>query len=192
MMIKNKKWTYVTMISISLVYSWFVQFILHDGTLWPAQELGFAVGIISALYREKIESAIRKNTVCIFIVSIVIFIAAAVIYVLRYSGEHDIRTLSSGMYLGRIVMQVAALLIIFSFLIRFRIGNKITLFIGSHLSMYIFVFHGLFIQIAKVKGMEGEGGIAFVLAATICAAIIVDFVIGNVLKKSSVIWKGKM
>ncbi len=181
--IKNKKWTYISMIFISLFYSLFCQFVLHYGTLWPAQELGFAVGVGYGVHKEKIEGVLRKNTIWIFMSSIIIFLITAVTYVIRYSGEHDIRVLSSGMYLGRIIMQGSALLIIFTFLLWFQIGNRITIFIGKHLSMYIFILHGLILELTKLRGMGGEACIAFVLTVTICVSIFVDFMVRKISDK---------
>lgn len=176
-MCRDNKCVFLIMIAISLLYSVLFQFVLHDGTMWPAQELGFAVGIAYGLLKEKIEMFINKHTNIILILSLTLFLVTAVGYVCKYSGEHDFTVLSTGMLYGRIVMQASALVIMLVFLSKFSIGNKVTLYIGKRLSMYIFIFHGIIVELAATAGFTGEMRILAVLVATFFISILVDIVV---------------
>ena len=172
--IRDRKYIFGLMIIISLLYSLLFQFVLHNETMWPPQELGFAIGIFCGVFKENIEVFLEKYTVPATMISTLGFLAAAIGYIYRYSGEHDITTLSTGMYIGRVVMQVMALFIILIFLSRFKIGNRISLYMGKHLSMYIFLIHGVIIDLAILAGMDAEKRIILVLISTITIAILFD------------------
>lgn len=178
-MIRDRKYVFSAMVLISLLYSIFYQFVLHDGIMWPPQmwppqELGFAIGILVGVYKEKIELFVKKYSGSVTIISMIVFLAVAIGYIYKYSGEHDYTVLSTGMYVGRVIMQITALLIILIFLSKFKIGNRVSLYIGKHLSMYVFLIHGVIIDLAILAGIDGERRIILVLISTITIAILFD------------------
>lgn len=133
---------------------------------WDQQSIGFVIGIMISLWEKEILSFIKKNQVIISILAFCTLIIAGYIYI----QPHDISKITYKQYFIRDIIFIACTILLFETLIHITIGNKIVIFIGSKLSIYIFALQGLFIGIAEIFFDKANYDI-IVSFVTICSIV---------------------
>ena len=175
-LLTNKKhWIIAINGLVGIVYSLVIQgFISFDfpgkeHLGWAAQSIGFTLGIIISFWKDIIILFIVKNRIVVTLAAIITGIPVGIIYM----RPHNMSIVTSTQFFERIIIQFLIFLLVMVFLTYFKMGNTITNYIGSHLSMYIFLFHGTIICFLESLCLKNEGVylILVILGTTLCAII---------------------
>lgn len=142
---------------------------------WAQQSTGFLLGMLLAARKKQLVDFLKKYQLRIIIICCISLILAGIIYI----QPHDITKITNEQFWVREVIVGAFIIILLILLIHLSFGNKVTYWIGSEMSIYIFSVHGLFINIAeKIINIEKVNLIiSFVVVGTIVASGIISIVV---------------
>ncbi|SER54839.1 hypothetical protein SAMN04487884_10723 [Butyrivibrio fibrisolvens] len=155
----------VLLVVFSILYSVMGHFMTLPGG-WYEQSLGFGYGII-LYYIVKKEYAINK-----FVNSILVIIC---VFAILISGQlyiyvHDVSAVSHSMFVLRIIMTISEIVIFFIVSNYIILNNRVFEELGK-LSLFIYLIHGLAIDILSKYFKDGIL-IIFVEIASVIAAIL--------------------
>lgn len=177
----SNKYAFVTLnILFVITYSFFFQEIVSTKEInlgwtsylgWAQQSVGFALGIILALWKKKIFAFIKKYQVILGVLAFILLIPASLMYI----KPHDITKVTNEQYFIREIISLSIILLLLILLTHFSFGNKISKFVGSNLAIYIFAIHGFFINMADELFENVNLKISFIIIGSITSSILLYY-----------------
>ena len=146
-----------------------ISFSWTDYLGWPQQSIGFVLGIILAIWKEKILSFLYKYKTMLLTASVLVLLITGE----YYARKHDISKITNEQLLIRNIISMSCIIIMLVFLQYFSLGNRIIVFVGHNLSIYIFALHGLLIGIVDVyyNGIDDNLRIGFIIMASLIGSL---------------------
>ncbi|WP_051194979.1 acyltransferase family protein [Pseudobutyrivibrio ruminis] len=172
-------------ISVLVILFSLVTFFMQDkiqSTIWPTEIYGFIWGIILANIKEKFRikslSGWLRKTIIMCILSGV----CGILY-LKFKPIYF-----GGNYILKIILGILILLFILQIITRVKIGNKISLFIGS-ISYEVFLLHGVVFQFYEYYFAKLDSGVFIILSiiTTIVIAWLVRLISKYCIEKCNLI-----
>jgi peptidoglycan/LPS O-acetylase OafA/YrhL len=118
---------------------------------WPVESFGFAYGLLLALYKDSLINVIKNKWLLKSIILGCVSLLLGVAY-LKFKSVYII-----GDYFVRIALGVAILLFIFLLNSKFKIGNKVSRFLGE-ISYEVYLIHDVvFMVLATVYAKMNSG-----------------------------------
>lgn len=144
----------------------------NDYFSWPTQSLGFAYGSIVAINRARLEKFFVRNLriICLLCGLTLPILGYAYLYI--HTPERE----NLSMYFLRIAMSFLLMLLFLALSVRIKIVSVVMLYIGR-ISVYIYLLHGLVIDILKDYLKDGcliLGCIVGAILLSICFSWIVE------------------
>lgn len=132
---------------------------------WPAQALGFAYGSIVAVFGETLLRFFVKRIREICVACILLLLVLVMIYLHIHTPEQE----NMQMYFMRVIVSFLLVLLFLTLSVRMSLVSKTMTYIGK-ISLYIYLLHGLVIDILK-NYLADSGLILACIIMTILLAI---------------------
>ena len=111
---------------------------------WPAQSWGFVYGSLAAVFRKPLQNFLAQNIRRLCGICIPGSFICGIVYLQIHTPEQE----SVEMYLLRVLISIFAVLLFLTLSTRVSLKNKVMSYLGK-LSLYIFLLHGMIIDIFR-------------------------------------------
>lgn len=139
--------------------------------IWPTECLGFVYGILFARYVDDVKKfAEKRNPIFGSVVLLVLSLVLGVLY-LKFKTAYFI-----GDYVLKIILGVVILAFLFCVTSKFKIGNKVSFFLGT-ISYEVYIVHGAVFKLLEQVDLVMESGVYIYLSImlTVSLATIIHF-----------------
>lgn len=157
-------------IAFWLIYAVVMKLCPNNYFSWPAQALGFAYGSIVAVYHIPLQRFFIRKIKEVIVVCAGLLPVLASVYLKIHTPERE----SMPMYFSRIAMSFLLILLFLALSVRVKLMSKTMAGVGR-ISMYIYLLHGMIIDILKDYLSDGWlilASIAFSVFFALCLSFI--------------------